>query len=78
MSKSKKIEQTNETEQTEVKGHDIVALITQFDGVKAKVIRFLASEGIKTAEITKMMKTVYPEFRYQHARNVLNQKVKGS
>lgn len=74
---TQKIESTESNqEKVETKTYDMVELNTRFEGVKSKMIRFLASEGIKTAEITKMMKQVYPDFIYQHARNVLNQKVK--
>jgi hypothetical protein len=76
MSKTPKTVATVETAQVETKTYDMNQINEQFGGVKSKMIRYLASEGIKTAEITKMMKTVYPDFIYQHARNVLNQKVK--
>lgn len=69
------IEQVIEVAKVE---RDMTALMEQFGGVKSKAIRFLASEGLKTAEITKLMQSVFPKFIYQHARNVLNQKVKES
>jgi hypothetical protein len=77
MAKSNKTTETQATE-TRTEGRDMNAIMTQFGGVKSKAIRFLASEGLKTSEIVKEMKKVYPDFIYQHARNVLNQKVKGS
>lgn len=57
------------------KVYDVAALML-LHKTKSGVIRYLASEGLKTGEITKVMKTEYPNFIYQHARNVLNQIVK--
>ena len=45
---------------------------------KSAVIRHLAAQGLKTSEIVTVFKVAYPNFLYQHARNVLNQKLKGS
>jgi len=45
---------------------------------KSAVIRLLAADGLKTSDIVKTMKTEFPNFIYQHARNVLNQPLKKS
>lgn len=63
---------------TEVAARDMSALALKHGNVKSKMIRELHGEGIKTAEITKLMKEVFPKFIYQHARNVLNQPLKKS
>lgn len=62
--------------ETAQKTYDVAQLLIDNGNVKSKVIRYLKSEGKTTAEITKLMKTVFPNFLYQHARNVLNQVVK--
>lgn len=54
-------------------------------GNKSKVIRYLASQGMKTAEIHKLLvahnwrsdKNPDQLIRYQHVRNVLNQPLVG-
>lgn len=81
MSKAAKTAQTAEVNtnvatETPAPQVDMKALETKHDKVKSKMIRELAAGGMKTADITKAMKTLYPEFLYQHARNVLNQKTK--
>lgn len=57
-------------------GVDMQALNQKHAGVKSKMIRELAAGGMSTAAITKAMQTIFPKFIYQHARNVLNTKVK--
>jgi len=59
------------------KTYDVKALMETLK-TKSAVIRHLHGEGLKTAEITTTMKTVFPNFIYQHARNVLNQPLKKS
>lgn len=81
MAKSNKVEQvavesTEVQDAPETKTYDVAHLMSINDNQKSKVIRYLKSEGLSTSEITKTMKTVFPNFLYQHARNVLNQKTK--
>jgi len=46
---------------------------------KSERIRYLASLGYKNGPIAKFLSIVYGKpMKYQHARNVLNQKLKGS
>jgi hypothetical protein len=54
----------------------MIALDEKHGKVKSKMIRELHADGIATKEIVKLMKLVYPNFIYQHARNVLNQQIK--
>lgn len=76
--KKNQVVESTEVTVVETPKYDMSALVEQFGGVKSKVIRFLASQGEPTKNITKLMQSVYPGFIYQHARNVLNTKVKGS
>lgn len=51
-------------------GHNFEALRDELK-TKSAVIRLLASKGFKTGDIARFM-----DVRYQHVRNVLNQKSK--
>lgn len=76
MAKTQKTEVQVTEQVVETKTFDMKEINERFGGVKSKMIRYLASENVRTAQITKLMQQVYPDFIYQHARNVLNQKVK--
>jgi hypothetical protein len=43
---------------------------------KSGIIRYLHSQGHPTKNITKFMRETYPDFLYQHARNVITNPLK--
>lgn len=59
-------------------GYDLETIQKQFQ-TKSAAIRFLGSKGFKTGDIAKFFPGNGPggRMRYQHARNVLTQKLKG-
>lgn len=73
---AQKPEVTTEVPVAEEKKVYNVAELMVVHKTKSGVIRYLAGEKLSTADITKTMKTVFPNFIYQHARNVLNQPLK--
>lgn len=60
-------------------GHTLEAIQEQFK-TKSAAIRFLGKQGFKTGDIAKFFPGNGPggRMRYQHARNVLTQKLKGT
>lgn len=63
---------------TEVKNDEIITpVVYNVDDLlvshktKSGIIRYLGSLGLSRSDILKVMKTKYPNFLYQHVRNVL-------
>lgn len=79
------VEESIETVVTEPKkSYDVKALFDQYK-TKSAVIRFLNGEGLKTAEIHKVLADAgvmnnagTEKIRYQHVRNVLKTPVKNT
>lgn len=63
-------EKVVETPVTETVVYDMVVLMAAHK-TKSGVIRHLGGLGLTRSEILKVMKTMYPNFLYQHVRNVL-------